>query len=222
MALSRPVTLQMTCFPRVSEVATALSLFCLLEGAGGVHDGRPCSIDIGGWSVAGAPDNTLTSVDWIYDGIPDRALWCRLTVAPGNAHDIENNLRFGMDERLMFEIWANWLRKWRKRPGREAESAHFASDARRISDTKEARLQGKRAKPRGLHLHFHNGRPQFGLTYWLGVRDAWRRVVSLDVLNPTTKVAASFTFLFTFRGTFREYCRHAHIMDALALSLEWS
>jgi hypothetical protein len=33
---------------------------------------------------------------------------------------------------------------------------------------------------------------------------------------------AEFVFTFGFHGTFAEYCRYAHVMDAFALSLNWS
>jgi hypothetical protein len=189
----------------------------------GVHDGRRCSINVAGWSVFGPGDDTLTSAHWEYDALPDSALWGRLSIEPVDAGELERRMRFGMDERQMFEVMASWLRKGLKPvlPDPARIPANRPVAARRVREARDTGLW-KHAKVRGIHLVFHDGRPQWGITHWPGVRDVWMRVVSLDVQNPVTKAAANFAFTFTFHGSFRDYCRHTHLMDALALSLKWA
>ena len=88
------------------------------------------------------------------------------------------------------------------------------------------------AKPRGVHLLFHNGRGQIGLTYFSDTY--WTRKVSIIVKNELAKpfeidgetVPAAGEFVFTF-GLFggmqhwKDYCLMTPLMDDLAVSLAW-
>lgn len=73
---------------------------------------------------------------------------------------------------------------------------------------------------RGVHLLFHGRLSQMCVTYWTS--GYWTRKTSIVLPNPAPgEMPAEFVFTFGFDGPFTEYCRHAHLMDRLALSLDW-
>ena len=75
------------------------------------------------------------------------------------------------------------------------------------------------AKARGVHLLLHSGLSQMAVTYrMLGY---WTRKISIILRHPETSQPGEFVFTFGFKGPFREYCYRAHLMDELALSLNW-
>lgn len=80
-------------------------------------------------------------------------------------------------------------------------------------------VSGLAAEPRGVHLLFHSGYSQLGVTYWFHV--GWHRKCSILLPDGRGSASLEFAFTFSFAGPFREYCRHAHVMDALALSLRF-
>lgn len=76
-----------------------------------------------------------------------------------------------------------------------------------------------RAEPYGVHLLFHSGSSQMALTYRM--RGYWTRKISVVLAHPDASQPGEFVFTFGFAAPFREYCYRAHLMDDLALSLEW-
>jgi hypothetical protein len=72
---------------------------------------------------------------------------------------------------------------------------------------------------RGLHLLFHAGLSQMAVTYT--TRGYWTRKHSVVLPHPSGEGAAEFVFTFGFFGPFKEYCRHARLMDGLVTTLEW-
>jgi len=75
------------------------------------------------------------------------------------------------------------------------------------------------AKAQGVHLLFHGGLSQMGVTYRM--MGYWTRKISIILRHPETSQVGEFVFTFGFMGRFREYCYRAHVMDELALSLSW-
>ena len=188
----------------------------------GAFHGRPCSIDVAGWRVENLGDGALSAINWHYAGLPDGKLSGYLDASTIDVAEFEKGLRFGLEEELMFDVLAHYALKGIKQAPRVLQPKSIDEAVRMAADFKDVdRLE--RPKARGAHLLFHSGRPQMALTHWPGAhRDHWRRTVLLDVRNPVTRAASSLHFLFYFRGSFQDYCRHAHVMDALALSFEWT
>lgn len=75
------------------------------------------------------------------------------------------------------------------------------------------------SKLRGLHLIFHGGRSQFAVTYRWG--SYWTRKCSIILSHPASSLSTEFVFTFGLKGSFEDYCRHAHLMDDLVTSVEW-
>lgn len=73
---------------------------------------------------------------------------------------------------------------------------------------------------KGLHLLFHSGLSQMAVTY--PMEGYWTRKHSVIVAHPRNGAAVEFVFTFGFMGPFTEYCRHAHLMDALVGTLAWA
>jgi hypothetical protein len=188
----------------------------------GAFHGRPYSIDVAGWRVENLGDGALSAINWHYAGLPDGKLSGYLDASTIDAAEFEKGLRFGLEEELMFDVLAHYALKGIKQAPRVLQPKSVDEAVRMAADFKDVeRLE--RPKARGAHLLFHGGRSQMALTHWPGAhKDHWRRTVLLDVQNPVTRAAASLHFLFYFRGSFQDYCRHAHVMDSLALSFEWT
>lgn len=157
-------------------------------------EGRPCSIDVGQWDLFGDPAS-LPSVSWRYKHLPAGMLEGTVAIFPMRAEQIAADKRWGLGEEFIFDVMAHHARKTMKR---------------------------QKGLARGAHLYFYQDRPQMGLTHWGGDHPAWHRNIMLDVQNAATGQAAHFHFFFRFNGSFRAYCQHAHLMDALALSLQWT
>ena len=157
-------------------------------------DGRPCSIEVGHWDLFGDPAS-LSGVAWRYKHLPTGVLEGKVVISPMDAEQIAIEKRWGLGEAFMFDVMAHHARKTMKR---------------------------QKGRARGVHLFFYQGRPQMGLTHWGGDFPAWHRNILLDVWNSAANRAANFHFLFRFQGSFRDYCRHSHVMDELALSLQWT
>jgi hypothetical protein len=188
---------------------------------GGFH-GRPCSIELAGWNIENLGDGSLSAINWHYAGLPHGKLSGYLDASTIDPAKLEKGLRFGLEERLMFDVLAHYALKGMKQAPRVLQPKSIDEAVRMAADFKDVKRL-ERPKARGAHLLFHGGRPQMALTHWPGAhKDHWRRTVLLDVQNPVTRAASSLQFFFYFRGSFQEYCRHAHVMDALALSFEWS
>ena len=79
------------------------------------------------------------------------------------------------------------------------------------------------AKVQGVHLMFHKGLSQMAVTYRMPRRYGgyWTRKHSVVIPGPHGNEPAEFVFTFGFSGPFREYCRHAHLMDELVRTVEW-
>jgi len=71
----------------------------------------------------------------------------------------------------------------------------------------------------GVHLLHTADGTQFGVTYFDG--KFWKRRYSLLLLHPDDLRAAEFVFTFQFQGNFRQFLRHAWIMDELVTTLRW-
>lgn len=164
-------------------------------------DGRPCRVMLAGWTLEGGADGSIESMRWHYDGLPKGVLSGTAAVATGKAVDLDKQQRFGsgIEDKYMFDVLAYWARKGFKKYG---------------------------GKPRGVHLYFYDGRAQMGLTFWAAATAnhpaCWTRAILLDLKNPVTGAALHFQFRFKFNGSFTDFLRHAYLMDAAALSLEWT
>ena len=73
---------------------------------------------------------------------------------------------------------------------------------------------------RGVHLLFHGGFSQMLVTYRLA--GYWTRKYSVILERPGKAHPTEFVFTFGFFGPFREYCRHAHLMDRMVKTLRWA
>jgi hypothetical protein len=171
-------------------------------------DGRPLSLLTEGWSLhhSGAKaDAALGGQCWRYDALPEGQLFVNIHWG----HELSREgqrVDQGIDDRRMFDALVKWAPK---------------------------HIGRVRAKVRGVHVFFHSGLSQMGVTYWVRrqtvegptgparVGGYWTRKISLIVPNLTTQSMAEFVFTFGFHGPYADYCRYAHIMDALALSLAW-
>ena len=71
----------------------------------------------------------------------------------------------------------------------------------------------------GVHLVFCGGLGQMTLSYWNA--RAWQREYSVLLPHPQTRELKEFRFTFGFEGPFETYCKYAHLMDQLVMSLEW-
>jgi hypothetical protein len=158
------------------------------------YDGRVCSIEVGDWDLFGDPAS-MTGINWGYKHLSSGVLDGHVAITPLETDRLTREKRWGLGEAFMFDVMAHHARKVIKR------------------------FNGF---PRGVHLFYYQDRPQMGLTYWTHDPAYWHRSIMLDVLNTVTGQAANFHFRFRFKGSFREYCRHAYIMDTLALSLRWT
>lgn len=158
-----------------------------------IYDGRACSIEVGQWDLFGDPAS-LSGVSWRFKHLPAGVLEGTVAISPMQANQIAKEGRWGLGEELMFDVMAHYARKTLKRHAGRA---------------------------RGVHLFFYQDRPQMGLTHWGGDFPAWHRNIMLDVQSGAGDRAANFHFFFRFQGSFPEYCRYAHLMDDLALSLQW-
>lgn len=80
-----------------------------------------------------------------------------------------------------------------------------------------------RASCRGVHLLRLGGYSQMALTYWFRGADPnyWTRRHSIVLPSSGEQIPTEFAFTFAFFGPFREYCRHAFLMDHIVNSLEW-
>jgi hypothetical protein len=158
------------------------------------YEGRSCSIEVGDWDLFGDPAS-MSGISWGYKQLPSGVLDGHVGITPLEADRLAREKRWGLGEAFMFDVMAHHARKV---------------------------IKSFNGFPRGVHLFYYQDRPQMGLTYWTDSPPYWHRSMMFDALNPTTGQAANFHFRFRFKGSFREYCRHAHVMDALALSLEWT
>jgi hypothetical protein len=75
------------------------------------------------------------------------------------------------------------------------------------------------AKIRGVHLLFHEGLSQMGLTYQMD--NYWSRKYSITIPNPISDKVAEFLFTFGFVGSYHEFCLYTSIMDNIVKSLYW-
>lgn len=170
--------------------------------------GRPCSLLMEGWTLQNpgeAADGSLNGQTFLFGSGAGR-IFVNVHSGPEESREGQRTGQ-AIDDRQMFDALVAWA------------PTHV--------DRVEARV-------RGVHLLFHSGLSQMALTYWVRPRtvdgpggrtrvgDYWSRKVSIIIPNPVTGETAEFVFTFGFTGTFADYCRHAHLMDAFALSLEWS
>jgi hypothetical protein len=170
--------------------------------------GRPCSLVIDGWTLherGHAVDGSLNGQTFRFDGLEEGTLFVNVVSGPEVTREGQR-IDQGIDDRRMFDALVQWA-------------------PRHVS-----RVEGR---VRGVHLLFHSGLSQMGLTYWARPRVVdgpagrtrvggyWVRKISLVIPNAAMRRSAEFVFTFAFRGTFADYCRYAHVMDAFALSLEW-
>jgi hypothetical protein len=142
---------------------------------------------------------------WKYEALPEGQLFVNFEWGVETSREGQRVAQ-GLDDRRMYDALLKWAPK---------------------------HVGRVRAKVRGVHLLFHSGLSQMGMTYWVReqtvvgpmgpgrVGGYWTRKLSLILPNRTTGAMAEFLFTFGFRGPFGEYCRYAHIMDAFALSLDW-
>ncbi len=111
------------------------------------------------------------------------------------------------------------------RPGIESEDADRALYYELLSYADErhsanvAKTTGAELKYRGVHLVHHGGRGHLALTY--RISNYWSRKLSIHLPRVDGAGICEFVFTFGFFGSFRDYCRNAHLMDELALSLQW-
>lgn len=114
---------------------------------------------------------------------------------------------------------------WGPEPSAEARRRHLAgADDREmynlLLDYVDTHIDRVEARVRGVHLLFHGGLSQMCVTYW--THGYWTRKHSVVLPHPKRGDApAEFVFTFGFNGPFKDYCRHAYLMDRLVLSLEW-
>jgi hypothetical protein len=169
--------------------------------------GRPCSLAIAGWERQPSSRAAEGSLEGLALAFAPAGGALAVNVGSGAEVSREGQrLDQGIDDRKMFDALVAWAPT-------HVEKAH--------------------AKVRGVHLLFHSGLSQMALTYWtrphtvdgpagrMGVGDYWTRKVSLVIPSRAAGQSAEFVFTFGFRGTFADYCRHTHVMDAFARSLEW-
>ena len=76
------------------------------------------------------------------------------------------------------------------------------------------------ADVRGVHLLFYGGFSQMLVTYRLA--GYWARKYSVILESPGQDFPTEFVFTFGFFGPFREYCRHAHLLDRMVRTLQWA
>jgi hypothetical protein len=78
---------------------------------------------------------------------------------------------------------------------------------------------GLATEARGVHLCFQEGYGQLMLTYWNHF--GWTRKASIILPRPDCNESVELVFTFLFSGSFRDYCRYAHVMDRLVKSFRW-
>lgn len=171
--------------------------------------GRPCSLLVEGWTLhesGRASDGSLNGQTFRYDGAEEGKLFVNVYSGPEKTREGQR-INQTIDDRQMFDALIEW------------------------APTHVNRVE---AKVRGVHLLFHTGLSQMALTYWVRERAVdgpagrvrvggyWARKVSIIIPNRATGETAEFVFTFAFRGAFAEYCRYALVMDAFALSVEWT
>ncbi len=171
--------------------------------------GRPCSLLVDGWTLhenGKASDGSLKGRTFRYNAAEEAKLFVDLYSGPELSRQVRR-VDQTINDREMFDALMEWA---------------------------PTHLDRVVAKVRGVHLLFHSGLCQMAITYWIclhvvdgptgpaRVGDYWSRKVSIIIPNPVTNQMAEFVFTFGFHGTFAEYCRYAHVMDAFALSLNWS
>jgi hypothetical protein len=170
--------------------------------------GRPLSLTVEGWRMhrsGAAGPAALGGQAWSYDALPEGQLFVNVHWGRETSHEGQR-VDQGIDDRRMFDTLVKWAPK---------------------------HIGRVRAKVRGVHLLFHSGLSQMGVTYWVreqtvagpsgatSVGGYWTRKLSLVIPNRATGAMGEFVFTFGFRGPFADYCRYAHIMDAFASSLVW-
>lgn len=72
----------------------------------------------------------------------------------------------------------------------------------------------------GVHLLFLDGWSHVALTTFF--KATWSRVYSVVFPDPKGGADIEYSFFFFARERFRDFCRHAHVMDDLVLSLQIS
>ncbi len=79
-------------------------------------------------------------------------------------------------------------------------------------------LRGFGIRGAGIHLYHHLGSDHFATTYHMRCL-GWFRTYS--ILVPDRSGGSDFEFVFTAncKGTFKEFCRYAHLFDEVAISL---
>lgn len=160
----------------------------------GTYLGRPLTLEVSGWVLHEKPrEGEIGGITFRFTDAP--ALFVNVWAHPETSPAGQRAAR-AIDDRQMFD-----------------SLVRFARDHLR-------RLPVHDVRARGVHLLFHSGLSQIALTYHMGFY--WTRKVSLVIPNRSTGQMAEFEFTFGFRGPFTEYCRHAFLMDSLALSLAWT
>lgn len=71
----------------------------------------------------------------------------------------------------------------------------------------------------GVHLFRLAGLSHPVLSFWK--ESHWERRYPMDLVHHKTNEPVLITFIFGFFGPFREYCRHAVVMDRLVKTLQW-
>lgn len=157
----------------------------------GVWAGRPYRLDTTGWEKAK-----------VYEGLT--------TVVGPTLYYIEGppHLLFNLDIR-----------------------AERAPEARFRQDFDDRRMYNKlkkyipeflgelKAQARGIHLFFHSGLTQMGVTYWVG--NHWRRKYSVILPGKENEPAAEFMFTFSYLGDFQGLCGLTPVMERMVRSLKW-
>lgn len=153
------------------------------------------SFDAAGWDVqerSGAVAGGVYGPD-LSRTLDGRSIRGNLMIGPSDA--VPRRLPVGgesIDERETFDVAARFARSF---------------------------LGAQRQDCVGVHLLFLGGFSHLVLTYWL--QGQWARRYAVVLPGPDAGQTSEFAFAFGFEGRFPEYCRAAHAMDQLVLSLEW-
>jgi hypothetical protein len=172
-------------------------------------DGRPCSLLVEGWTLErgfmdalGAPDASPEerSSNWTVSGCYftyDAAKHLRVNIVAGEEHEPAG--------RRLYQTTGD----------REMYDAILKHATQYLSNAMPSQVIG-------VHLLFQGNLSHFAVTYRILGIGYWTRKVSIILQNTISGATGEFVFTFGFSGSFAEYCRYAHIMDAFALSLEWT
>lgn len=155
--------------------------------------GRRFRLDVTGWAQHAAAGREGESPTFRREA-GGRQMFVNLVWGPDVSEEASRRRRAGADDREMYDMLMEYV-----------GSRH---------------LEGVGGRVRGVHLLFHGGLSQMCVTYW--TRGYWTRKCSVVLPHPDGRGApAEFVFTFGFDGSFRDYCRHAHLTDELVLSLAW-